>query len=125
MTDWFIEFRGQQIARLSDGFVPDQFWVHFRLEVIGNSLGINAQTLASHDWWNAHFEEVLYCSSDGSLTVSGEYVIPSPQSASELALRGIGFTLSQPEKTLIERLRKALGERFHRSSLEPARGEIR
>ena len=110
MTDWFIEFRGERIAQLGDGFVPDQFWVHFRLEVIGNSLGIHAQTLASHDWWNANFEDVRYCSSDGSIIVLGENVIPSPQSASVLALRGIGFTFNQ---------------RSDRSKLETARREKR
>ncbi len=86
--NWILEWQGQQIAVLSDCFIPDQFWKHFKISICENSLGITAQTLVSEDWWNLHFLEVQYRQADQPNIVMTE-VLASPQSESELALRGL------------------------------------
>ncbi len=90
-NNYFLQWQSERIAVLRHGWVPDQFWVHFELEVLENTKGVTAQMLASRDWWNAHFLEVQYRDDSEGFVMSGEFVIPSPQSKTELALRGIGF----------------------------------
>jgi hypothetical protein len=91
-NNWMLEWQAQPIAHLRDGWVPDQFWVHFRISMIKNSLGVTAQTLASPAWWNEHWQKVQY--RNLVTRVLMQNIMVSPQSEHALALRGIGWAVS-------------------------------
>ncbi len=99
LNDWQLEWQHTPVAQLRDAYVPDQFWVHFRMDIVENPFGLKLEDLTP-DWFLAHEHELTYRHEKTNRVMSNDSVILSPYSTNgELVVRGIGFQVEHSTQT--------------------------
>jgi hypothetical protein len=105
LNDWQLEWQNTPVAQLRDAYVPDQFWVHFRMVVLENPFRLKLENL-THEWFLAHEHELTYRHEKTNHIMGNDSVILSSYSiqSGELALRGIGFQVEESTQTWLQGL---------------------